>query len=107
MELNFMLAYGAAEPSIRLLQKFKILEILLPFHVSRRNEISFAFLISKNVFRLYSFFVWASALWLQAAYLTNQTKNQPTRSSIMLMVRCWLILFSYCWLFIVSQGSKP
>ncbi|KAM0949738.1 putative polynucleotide adenylyltransferase [Dioscorea sansibarensis] len=52
MELNFMLAYGAAEPSIHLLQKFKLLEILLPFH---------------------------------AAYLINQTKNQPTRSSIMLM----------------------
>lgn len=56
MELNFMLAYGAAEPSILLLQEFKLLEILLPFHVSRRNEISFAFLSSKNVFRL-SFFL--------------------------------------------------
>lgn len=52
MELNFMLAYGAAEPSILLLQEFKLLEILLPFH---------------------------------AAYLANQTKSQPTRSSIMLM----------------------
>ncbi|KAG1355352.1 poly(A) polymerase I-like [Cocos nucifera] len=34
MELNFMLAYGAAESSIRLLKKFKLLEILLPFHAA-------------------------------------------------------------------------
>ncbi|XP_008789358.2 poly(A) polymerase I-like [Phoenix dactylifera] len=34
MELNFMLAYGAAESSIHLLQKFKLLEILLPFHAA-------------------------------------------------------------------------
>ncbi|RWV87520.1 hypothetical protein GW17_00050475 [Ensete ventricosum] len=34
MELNFMLAYGAAESSIRLLQKFKLLDILLPIQVS-------------------------------------------------------------------------
>ncbi|KAJ0967061.1 hypothetical protein J5N97_023978 [Dioscorea zingiberensis] len=38
MELNFMLAYGAAEPSIRLLQKFKLLEILLPFHAAYLAE---------------------------------------------------------------------
>lgn len=29
-----MLAYGAAESSIRLLQKFKLLDILLPIQVS-------------------------------------------------------------------------
>ncbi|KAJ4777871.1 CCA-adding enzyme [Rhynchospora pubera] len=34
MELNFMLAYGAAKPSIQLLKKFGLLEILLPFHAA-------------------------------------------------------------------------
>nr|CAD1844714.1 unnamed protein product [Ananas comosus var. bracteatus] len=32
MELNFMLAYGAAESSIYLLQKYQLLQVLLPFH---------------------------------------------------------------------------
>ncbi|URE41296.1 Poly A polymerase head domain [Musa troglodytarum] len=34
MELNFMLAYGAAESSIRLLHKFKLLDILLPIQAA-------------------------------------------------------------------------
>ncbi|CAD5164159.1 unnamed protein product [Musa acuminata subsp. malaccensis] len=34
MELNFMLAYGAAESSICLLQKFKLLDILLPIQAA-------------------------------------------------------------------------
>ncbi|XP_020247981.1 uncharacterized protein LOC109825542 [Asparagus officinalis] len=34
MELNFMLAYGAAVPSIRLLQKYKLLDILLPIQAA-------------------------------------------------------------------------
>lgn len=34
MELNFMLAYGAAKSSIRFLHQFKLLEILLPFHAA-------------------------------------------------------------------------
>lgn len=29
-----MFSYGAAEPSLWLLQRFNLLEILLPFHVS-------------------------------------------------------------------------
>ncbi|KAL6011931.1 hypothetical protein ACLOJK_002397 [Asimina triloba] len=32
MELNFMLAYGAAKPSFHLLHRFKLLEIMLPIH---------------------------------------------------------------------------
>ncbi|XP_058090637.1 uncharacterized protein LOC131237037 [Magnolia sinica] len=32
MELNLMLAYGAAESSFRLLHRFKLLEIVLPIH---------------------------------------------------------------------------
>jgi len=34
IELNYMLSYGAAEPSLHLLWKFKLLEFLLPVHVS-------------------------------------------------------------------------
>ncbi|XP_077246836.1 uncharacterized protein LOC143886662 [Tasmannia lanceolata] len=34
MELNFMLAYGAAERSLRVLQNFKVLEIMLPIHAA-------------------------------------------------------------------------
>ncbi|KAL0380612.1 UNVERIFIED_CONTAM: Poly(A) polymerase I [Sesamum angustifolium] len=33
LEMNYMLSYGAAEPSLLLLKRFKLLEILLPFHV--------------------------------------------------------------------------
>jgi len=31
MEMNYILAYGAAEASLRLLTEFKVLDILLPF----------------------------------------------------------------------------
>lgn len=34
MELNYMLSYGAAEPSLCLLQRFNLLDILLPFHAA-------------------------------------------------------------------------
>ena len=34
IELNYMLSYGAAEPSLSLLWKFNLLETLLPLHVS-------------------------------------------------------------------------
>lgn len=33
MELNYMLSYGAAKPSLCLLQKFNLLKIVLPVHV--------------------------------------------------------------------------
>lgn len=34
MEMNYMLSYGAAVPSLYLLQRFNLLEILLPFHAA-------------------------------------------------------------------------
>ncbi|PHT32694.1 hypothetical protein CQW23_29031 [Capsicum baccatum] len=34
MEVNYMLSYGAAEPSLFLLQRYNILGMLLPFHAS-------------------------------------------------------------------------
>ncbi|XP_054809791.1 uncharacterized protein LOC129311486 [Prosopis cineraria] len=34
MELNYMLSYGAAEPSLSLLWKFKLLDFLLPLHAA-------------------------------------------------------------------------
>ncbi|KAL6959837.1 hypothetical protein U1Q18_039988 [Sarracenia purpurea var. burkii] len=52
LELNYMLSYGAAEPSLCLLWRFNLLDILLPFH---------------------------------AAYLTQQARNQSSKSSVMLM----------------------
>ncbi|KAK7307438.1 hypothetical protein VNO77_40502 [Canavalia gladiata] len=38
IELNYMLSYGAAEPSLRLLWKFKFLEFLLPLHAAYLDE---------------------------------------------------------------------
>lgn len=34
MEVNYMLAYGSAEPSLRLLWRFGLLELLLPIQVT-------------------------------------------------------------------------
>jgi tRNA nucleotidyltransferase/poly(A) polymerase len=34
MEMNYMLAYGSAEASLRLLWKFGLLEFLLPIQVA-------------------------------------------------------------------------
>ncbi|KAL5557410.1 hypothetical protein UlMin_039646 [Ulmus minor] len=34
MEMNYMLSYGAAEPSLHLLQQFNLLKLLLPFHAA-------------------------------------------------------------------------
>ncbi|CAL0331963.1 unnamed protein product [Lupinus luteus] len=38
IELNYMLSYGAAEPSLRLLWKFKLLDFLLPLHAAYLDE---------------------------------------------------------------------
>ncbi|KAK6127584.1 hypothetical protein DH2020_038674 [Rehmannia glutinosa] len=38
LEMNYMLSYGAAEPSLLLLKRFKLLEILLPFHAAYLSE---------------------------------------------------------------------
>lgn len=46
MEMNYMLAYGSAEASLRLLWKFGILEILLPIQVSDSTHL---LLCLKNV----------------------------------------------------------
>ncbi|KAI3938171.1 hypothetical protein MKW98_018727 [Papaver atlanticum] len=34
MEMNYMFSYGAAEPSLCLLRRFKLLDIILPFHAA-------------------------------------------------------------------------
>jgi tRNA nucleotidyltransferase/poly(A) polymerase len=39
LELNYMLSYGAAEPSLCLLQRFSLLELILPFQVSGFSRI--------------------------------------------------------------------
>ncbi|KAG7968905.1 hypothetical protein I3843_07G003600 [Carya illinoinensis] len=38
MELNYMLSYGAAAPSLCLLQRYDLLEMLLPFHAAYLQE---------------------------------------------------------------------
>ncbi|XP_018852015.1 uncharacterized protein LOC109014131 isoform X2 [Juglans regia] len=38
MELNYMLSYGAAAPSLCLLQRYNLLEMLLPFHAAYLQE---------------------------------------------------------------------
>ncbi|WVZ55319.1 hypothetical protein U9M48_005992 [Paspalum notatum var. saurae] len=38
MEMNYMLSYGAAEPSVRLLQKYGLLDILLPFQAAYLSD---------------------------------------------------------------------
>lgn len=38
IELNYMLSYGAAEPSLRLLWRFKLLEFLFPIHAAYLDE---------------------------------------------------------------------
>ncbi|EPS60978.1 hypothetical protein M569_13823, partial [Genlisea aurea] len=38
LEMNYMFSYGAAELSIILLQKYKLLQILLPFHAAYFSE---------------------------------------------------------------------
>nr|CAB3497172.1 unnamed protein product [Digitaria exilis] len=38
MEMNYMLSYGAAEPSFRLLRKYGLLDILLPFQAAYLSD---------------------------------------------------------------------
>ncbi|CAL4937482.1 unnamed protein product [Urochloa decumbens] len=38
MEMNYMLSYGAAEPSVRLLRKYGLLDILLPFQAAYLSD---------------------------------------------------------------------
>ncbi|GMY11102.1 poly(a) polymerase i [Fagus crenata] len=56
MELNYMFSYGAAEPSLWLLQRFNLLEILLPFHAAYLQEAKrsakFPILLMKLFFHL-------------------------------------------------------
>lgn len=42
MEVNYMLSYGAAEPSLSLLLRYNILGMLLPFHVCRIVSFQFS-----------------------------------------------------------------
>jgi len=38
MEMNYMLSYGAAEPSVRLLRNYGLLDILLPFQAAYLSD---------------------------------------------------------------------
>lgn len=93
MELNYMLSYGAmaTEPSLRLLQRFHLLEIFVPFHVTRYwiDVCTLSYLLQSICITRQSTF-WKT-FGLQAAYLSPQT-TRAGQSSIMLMV-CLLINF--------------
>ncbi|KAK2970596.1 hypothetical protein RJ640_011785 [Escallonia rubra] len=62
MEMNYMLAYGSAEASLRLLWKFGLLEILLPIQAAyfvsrgfrRRDERSNMLLVLKSLHEIYA-----------------------------------------------------
>ncbi|KFK42256.1 hypothetical protein AALP_AA2G231700 [Arabis alpina] len=55
MEINYMLAYGAAAPSILLLMKFKLLHVLLPFQAAYLDQASKTSLPSSSMLvRLFS-----------------------------------------------------
>ncbi|GBG64215.1 hypothetical protein CBR_g40915 [Chara braunii] len=41
LELNTLMAYGSAEPSVRLLWRYRLLEMLLPFHASYFSRLNF------------------------------------------------------------------
>jgi tRNA nucleotidyltransferase/poly(A) polymerase len=42
MEIDYMLAYGSGEASLRLLWKFGLLDILLPFQVDVHYALNFS-----------------------------------------------------------------
>ncbi|KAG6596268.1 hypothetical protein SDJN03_09448, partial [Cucurbita argyrosperma subsp. sororia] len=56
MEFNYMLSYGAAVPSLYLLQRFNLLEILLPFHAAYldKQDIKKSSLNSTMLMKLFS-----------------------------------------------------
>ncbi|GMH24537.1 hypothetical protein Nepgr_026380 [Nepenthes gracilis] len=56
MELNYMLSYGAAEPSFLLLRRFKLLEVLLPFHAAYLTQQSSGQATQNSIMLLKLFF---------------------------------------------------
>ncbi|XP_057981490.1 uncharacterized protein LOC131166879 isoform X2 [Malania oleifera] len=56
MELNYMLSYGAAEPSLYLLQRFNLLELLLPFHAAYLAQQSSNQIASRSMMLMKLFF---------------------------------------------------
>lgn len=82
IELNYMLSYGAAEPSLHLLWKFKLLEFLLPVHVSGFELLSFQSFNNMPLSQIELLLI----SWLQAAYLDEQATKEDAQASNMLMV---------------------
>jgi hypothetical protein len=86
MEMNYMLAYGSAEASLRLLWRFSLLEHLLPFQEPPgqlewtywKSSISMAF----NFVLLTEWFYWT----LQAAYFSSIGFKRRDKGSNMLLV---------------------
>lgn len=81
MEMNYILAYGSAEASLRLLWKFGLLETLLPIQVNGIRVICVSLLrLIINVF-VYPTFI------SQAAYLARSGFRRRDKRTNMLLVR--------------------
>jgi len=84
MEINYMLAYGSGEASLRLLWKFGLLDILLPFQVYVNFAFSFLLNHGMNVY-----LDWTS----QAAYFAHHGFRRRDKRTNMLLVSGNLTLF--------------
>lgn len=83
--MNYMLSYGAAEPSLLLLKRFKVLEILLPFHVS-----SFYILFKAQLFE-------PSISGLSLNYCRQHTFPSRWIINLVYVLQCsWLALLANC-----------
>ena len=87
MEMNYIMSYGAAAPSVWLLRKYGLLDILLPFQVILTMP------VAKKVHSL----LWPRQHFspliniecqfvFQAAYLSDQMKGGSSDRHLMLMV---------------------
>ena len=79
MEVNYMLAYGSAEASLRLLWKFGLLEILLPIQVLLFGMYFICYLLIKKQQPKFE-------LILQASYFVcTGFRRHDTRSNMLLV----------------------
>lgn len=82
LELNYMLSYGSAAPSLHLLWRFKLLDFLLPFHVgsfSYSHFLCFDKCFSYNT-NLYSIFCFD--------YREDMSLNRPLNHLLHRITRC-------------------
>lgn len=83
MELNYMMSYGAAETSVCLLRRYKLLKFFLPFHVRIFLILYMPCYITGVRLDSTLCLTW---ILLQEAYLDEQASETPVHNSMMLMV---------------------